>query len=53
VGDRALAMGTFFFDERLIDDEQRRIDNEVDAFTLMIVRIDHLSPIAWTLRADA
>ena len=27
------AMGTFFFDERLIDDEQGRIDNEVDAFT--------------------
>jgi len=33
VGDRALAMGTFFFDERLIDDEQGRIDNEVNAFT--------------------
>ena len=26
-------MGTFFFDERLIDDEQERIDNEIDAFT--------------------
>jgi len=26
-------MGTFFFHERLIDDEQGRIDNEVDAFT--------------------
>ena len=33
MGDRALAMGTFFFDERLIDDEQGRIDNEIDAFT--------------------
>ena len=53
MGDRALAMGTFFFDERLIDDEQGRIDNEIDAFTPMIVRIDHLSLVAWTLRADA